>query len=190
MKKKVLKKKTLKVSATKKPLKKKTTKRKLSVATKKKPIRKVAKSTSKRKVVAKRKSPIKRKVVAKRKSPTKRKVVAKQKSKTKITAKPKSSIQTRKRVKTKNTSNQFSQPKGSFKPAIKPVTTTQRPVYDKNLSVKELFHAMHDQVVKEHQGIRNLEHHNHHPFGGHISSKKHGMQMQRIPRTIHRSRGR
>lgn len=68
------------------------------------------------------------------------------------------------------------------------VSKKQKTAPKKPLTLAEAYKAFHEKTIQEHQNIRNLEHIGHNI--GHISSKKSGMQMNRIPRTLHHSRGR
>ncbi len=207
--KKVSQRKTLKV-AKGKSVSKKPALRKLSASSKAKTTRKVASIATKKKASVKRASPAKRKFVARGAKVTKRKVVAKKAApKRNVIAKktapklntnlkkvlPKRKVASKTKLKTKPATSvkklktaKVAQHKGSFKSASK--TTKVAPKsYDKNLSIQELFQAIHDEVVKERQGLKNLEPQDHH-MHDHVTANKHGLQTQQIPRTAHRSRGR
>ncbi len=65
---------------------------------------------------------------------------------------------------------------------------TPKAVVNKPLTLADAIKAFHDKIVQEHQNLRQLEHVGRNT--GNISSKRGGMQMNRIPRTMHHSRGR
>lgn len=119
-------------------------------------------------------------------------------SKTTVTKKklsPKKTTVTKKTatIKAKATPQAKTQTKQIAKPQSTKSSSTKKPTQTKpnkqqHLSIFELFNQAHDQVLREQQAIRNLEHKSSN-FTQHFNNQRGGGQPNRIPRTMHHSRG-
>lgn len=176
------------MSIAKKKTRKTTSVKAKKTISKKPKIKTKAKSAAKAKVkkttVRKTKKVVKKAAPKKTVSKVKKAKSAKPKSvqvKTKKTksVKPKSVKPKTKTVKSKFITKPFKSTKKKADPVVK------------NVSLLDIFKALHEKHTKlaeEHQNIRQLEHHGH--PGSRIHSKREGMQMNRLSRTMNHGRGR